>query len=132
MRDLELLDALLFDTIVEQEGAAFAASYRKMIDSPTLLDGATTVTGTAAATQLNSALDVVLPDLRPRPSSVIALASGVAPPVTGIVEAVSYLGAVAPPASAGKFDSRCLSTLAPSRPACMASISMTFSWTFQA
>jgi hypothetical protein len=40
MRDLELLDALLYDTIVEQEGAAFAASYRKMIDSPTLLDGA--------------------------------------------------------------------------------------------
>ena len=39
---------------------------------------------------------------------------------------------LAPPASAGKFDSRCLSTLAPSRPACMASISMTFSWTFQA
>ena len=67
----------------------------------TLLDGATTVTGTAAATQLNSALDVVLPDLRPRPSSVIALASGVAPPVTGIVEAVSYLGAVAPSASSG-------------------------------
>ena len=40
MRDLELLDALLYDTIVEQEGAAFAASYRKMTDSPTLLDGA--------------------------------------------------------------------------------------------
>lgn len=40
MRDLELLDALLYDTIVEQESAAFADSYRKMTDSPTLLDGA--------------------------------------------------------------------------------------------
>ena len=40
MRDLELLDALLYDTIVEQEGAAFAAAYREMTESPALLDGA--------------------------------------------------------------------------------------------
>jgi phosphoenolpyruvate carboxylase len=40
VRDLELLDALLYDTIAEQEGADFAASYRKITDSPKLLDEA--------------------------------------------------------------------------------------------
>ena len=40
MRDLALLDTLLYDTIVEQEGAAFAAAYREMTESPALLDGA--------------------------------------------------------------------------------------------
>ena len=36
--DLELLDELLYDTIVEQEGSAFAAAYRTVVDSPALLD----------------------------------------------------------------------------------------------
>lgn len=67
----------------------------------TLLAGATIVTGTQAYSQLQSSQDAALPDLRPRPGSVIALASGVAPPATGILEGVTYLGAVAPAASTG-------------------------------
>jgi alpha-tubulin suppressor-like RCC1 family protein len=66
-----------------------------------LLATATTVTGVDAAIQLQSALNVVLPDLRARPGSVIALATGVAPTLTGNLEAVTYLGAVAPSASFG-------------------------------
>ncbi len=59
-----------------------------------LLSGATTITGVAATTQLVSALDVVLPDFRPVTGSAISLATGVAPPASGILESVSYLGAV--------------------------------------
>jgi hypothetical protein len=64
-----------------------------------LLEEATTVTGSAAATQLQSALDVVLPDLRARLGSIIGLAPVVTPPANGFLESANYLGAIAPAAA---------------------------------
>ncbi len=66
-----------------------------------LLRAAITITGAAATTQLYSAIDVVLPDLRPIIGSVIALANGIAPPSRGRLEPVTYLGALARTADAG-------------------------------
>lgn len=59
-----------------------------------LLAGATMVVGAAASRQLEGALDIVLPDLRPAYGSVIDQALGVSPPVTGSLETSTSLGAV--------------------------------------
>lgn len=61
-----------------------------------LLRNATTITGAGADQQLMSAIDVLLPDLRPRPSSTLATTLGVPPSPVGIIEAATYLGAIAP------------------------------------
>ncbi len=66
-----------------------------------LLFNATTVVGMAATQQLRSAIDVLLPDLRPVPGSTIANTIGVAPPAIGVVEAVQYLGAIATASATG-------------------------------
>jgi alpha-tubulin suppressor-like RCC1 family protein len=59
-----------------------------------VLASATVVTGAAAATQLKSAINVVLPDLRPIAGSTLAQAVGVAPPGGSGLETVTTLGAV--------------------------------------
>lgn len=61
-----------------------------------LVSGATTLTGP----QLRSPLDVLLPDLRARLGSTLASAAGQAPPAGGVLEAVTYLGAI-PPGTSG-------------------------------
>ncbi len=61
-----------------------------------LLRNATTITGAGADQQLVSPIDVVLPDLRPRPSTTLASTLGVPPTPLGIIEAATYLGAIAP------------------------------------
>ena len=66
-----------------------------------LLFTATTVVGMAATQQLNSAIDVLLPDLRAVAGSTIATTVGVAPPAGGLIEGVTYLGAIAPAPSGG-------------------------------
>jgi alpha-tubulin suppressor-like RCC1 family protein len=69
---------------------------------PFLMSTAITVTGTDARAQLKAAIDVVLPDLRAVTGSVIALATGVAPPPVGLLEPVTYLGAIAPASLSGE------------------------------
>jgi alpha-tubulin suppressor-like RCC1 family protein len=60
----------------------------------TLLQNATIVTGPTAASQLRSALNVVLPDLRPAFGSTIASTAGISPPASGVIELATFLGAV--------------------------------------